>query len=95
MTTREKWEYLTFVLYADLENPGAKEVMNHHWPDWKNPPRYTPQALMPELNRMGETGWELIHIERVNDSVYSDAIFKDNIGAVNAYFCVFKRKVIE
>lgn len=89
----ERWEYLTQILSADINNRGAKELIKQQWPNW-NPPRYTPETIMPHLNSWGERGWELVHMEPVagiGDN--GDVVFTgDTSHYSSAYFCVFKRR---
>jgi hypothetical protein len=90
----EKWEYYTTFLYADAEP--QREFLEQEWPDWKAP-RYTPEAMIPELNEFGEMGWELVHMEPVGGvGDKRDVSFTRGYGTMtvwsNAYFCVFKRR---
>ena len=92
---QEKWEYLTKLIWASIENEGAKEYLRQTWPDWQAA-KYAPETMIPELNTYGDRGWELVHMEPVG------AVGKNrNVGFVageamprwsNAYFCVFKRR---
>ncbi len=88
----EKWEYHTVFLYANVENPGAKEFLTKRWPNWK-PTHYSPQILIPDLNTWGEQGWELVHIEPVirdRDDQVVFAGYSDQHS--NCYFCALKRR---
>jgi hypothetical protein len=91
-TLMEKWEYWTGFLWANIENEGARELIKKRWPDWKNPPKYAPQTMIPALNNFGEQGWELVHMEPVAGvvGVNYDMAFFDKAEWSNAYFCVFK-----
>jgi len=94
----EKWEYWTGFLWAHIENEGAKELIKKSWPNWKNPPKYAPQTMIPQLNNFGEAGWELVHMEPVRrvgqnyDVYFSSGGGLAEINWSNAYFCVFKRR---
>ena len=93
----EKWEYWSGFLWADIEDKNVKEFIQQRWPDWKKPPRFTPQAMMPALNVFGEQGWELVHMEPVAAvGEKGDVLFGGAPGRPyswsNAYFCVFKRR---
>ena len=59
------WEYLTEILYADIENKGFAESLRDAELRIKNPPKYAVQSTIPRLNYMGEQGWELVHMEPV------------------------------
>jgi len=89
----EQWEYLTEFLHANIENPGAEESIQRRWPNWK-PPKYTPETMIPELNTLGEQGWELVHMQPVagigsnGDVHFQGETYKWS----NVYFCVFKRR---
>jgi hypothetical protein len=95
---REKWEYWTGFLEADVNDPGAKEYLQNQW-EMTNPPKYTPFALMPELNRMGESGWEIIHIEPVHAGKNADILVhvsgETSRMWSHTYFCVAKRRKLK
>jgi hypothetical protein len=86
---------MSSVLYASAEH--SKDFLRQRWPDHKFS-KYSCQALVPELNRWGKEGWELIHIEPVQVGKNGD-IMVEATGASPqefwsaAYFCVFKRSV--
>ena len=61
----DQWEYMTKFVHAHIDNPGAREYLRKTFPDWNNPPRFTPSTTLPELNNWGAHGWELIHMEPV------------------------------
>ena len=94
MAAQEKWEYLTCFMYASVENKGAREHIRLNWPGWE-PAKYSPETMIPELNELGEQGWELVHMQPVG------AVGKkDDVGFIagdaiarwsNSYYCVFKR----
>ena len=49
--------------------------------------------MIPELNTLGEQGWELVHmqpLERVGKT--GDVRMGDGGNWTNVYFCVFKRR---
>jgi hypothetical protein len=90
----DKWEYWTTFLHADAEK--QEEYLRQHWPSGK-PPQYAPQAMIPDLNELGEQGWELVHMEPVGGvGNKGDVSFTRGYGTMtvwsNAYFCVFKRR---
>lgn len=48
--------------------------------------------MMPELDKLGEEGWELIHMEPVaRVGGKGDILFPAGPHWTNRYFCVFKR----
>jgi hypothetical protein len=91
----EKWEYLTQFMWAHVDNEGAMLHIANNWPGWK-PPKYAPETMIPDLNSLGEKGWELVHMQPVG------AVGKNrDVGFIageamprysNSYFCVFKRR---
>jgi hypothetical protein len=90
----EKWEYHTTFLYADAERQRA--FLQQTRPD-VSPPKYSPEAMIPELNELGRDGWELVHMEPVAGvGKKEDVSFTRGYGTMtvwsNAYFCVFKRR---
>jgi hypothetical protein len=90
----EKWQYYTTFLYADAER--QRDFLQGKWPDWQ-PPQYTPESMIPELDELGAEGWELVHMEPVGGvGKKGDVSFTRGYGSMtvwsNAYFCVFKRR---
>ncbi|MEM7112215.1 MAG: hypothetical protein AAF614_07260 [Chloroflexota bacterium] len=59
-----------------------------------NHPKYSPYALIPELNSFGAKGWELLHMEPVSIGRNHDVVRPDASAMKwgRHYFCVFKRK---
>ena len=90
----ERWEYLTKFIKADVKNPGVSEFFKSYRPNWKNPPAYTPEAMMPELDDLGNQGWELVHMEPVAKvgSKGDVMVSGDSSYWSNTYFCVLKRR---
>jgi len=88
----EQWEYLTKFVKADIKNDGAADFLKRFRPTWKNPPAYTPETMMPELDELGTMGWELVHMEPVaRVGKKGDVLFANGEWS-NTYFCVFKRR---
>ena len=86
----EKWEYLTRFLYADARSKETKEYVKNRF-EVKKPPRFTPEAMIPELDALGEDGWELVHMEPVAGVGGKGDVRFENGKWSNVYFCVFKR----
>ena len=87
----QQWEYLTTFVFANINNPGARETVTGMWPEW-TPPYYTPESMIPNLDAWGAQGWELVHMEPVAVGSNYDVHFQGQVGDYsNAYFCVFKR----
>ena len=89
----EKWEYITKFVAADLTAESVEQYLRQRWPDQKRLPKFTPQAMIPELNIWGEQGWEVIHMQPVwigkNHDVHNFGNYREY---TNVYFCVMKRK---
>ncbi len=83
----DKWEYRSMYLFAELDKDTAKRTRQQ---------RFSPTMLEPKLNRLGEEGWELMHIEPVyiDNEGYSVAHSFGGVGnyLANQYLCVFKRR---
>jgi len=90
----ERWEYLTKFIKADVKNAGVKEFFKSYRPDWKNPPPYTPETMMPELDNLGDQGWELVHMEPVAKVGGKGDVLVNGDSSIwsNTYFCVLKRR---
>ncbi len=90
----EKWEYLTTFVSASVDKEGVKQFLERRWPAWDSPPKFAPQAMMPELNALGEDGWELVHMQPVwigkNYDVHN---YGYSYHYTNVYFCVMKRRM--
>ena len=98
MALFEQWEYMTKFVWANIDREGAKDYLQRTWPKWQNPPKYTPEAMIPELNDWGKYGWELVHMEPIPSpgKNYDIGYALGGTGGVdwsNVYFCVFKRRI--
>ncbi len=85
-----QWEYLTLFLEADKQ----KSEPLAYTMETEELPVYSPQLLMPELNRLGAKGWELVHMEPAYVGNNEDILMHEGGGSrrwTNKYFCVFKR----
>ncbi len=89
----QKWEYLTRFIEANLQNQEPNSPYSE-LVDAENLPKFSPLAMIPELNQLGEKGWELVHMEPVIIGKNHDVLILEGGGmkrwATN-YFCVFKR----
>ncbi len=88
----QKWEYFTEFIYASVDAPGWEKYRQDNMPDFK-PYLCSPRTMIPHLNKEGEDGWELVHMQPIA-GVDDDAtvIFPGQEGtSSNAYFCVWKR----
>ncbi len=88
----ERWEYLTKFIKADVKNEGVGAFLKSYRPNWKKPPPYTPEAMMPELDELGNQGWELIHMEPVAKVGKKGDVLLNTDAWSNTYFCVLKRR---
>lgn len=89
----EKWEYLSTFLEADASNKAIKQYIQETF-DTKAK-RHSPEAMIPELNKMGTDGWELVHMEPVPRVGRKDDIQFNRHEWTNTYFCVFKRLIAQ
>ncbi len=64
MRKGKRWEYLIRFLYANASNRGAEEYFRQHWPG-SEPSKYAPETMIPELNSLGDQGWEMVHMEPI------------------------------
>ncbi len=88
----QRWEYLTQILEANVDEAVQRMEMSRE--EAEGLARYAPEALMPDLNRLGDKGWELIHFEPVIVGSNSDLLILEGGGMrrwSNRYLCVFKR----
>lgn len=88
----DKWEYYTTFIEAEMQQ-NASNIMAMIPPG--EHPKYSPYATMPELNRLGEKGWELVHMTPVITGKNHDVLVHPNNMTywANTYFCVFKRQI--
>lgn len=84
------WEYHTCFIEA---NKQTSESLAYSL-EAEQTAMYSPQQLMPELNRLGAKGWELVHMEPAFVGKNEDILMHEGGGSrrwTNKYFCVFKR----
>jgi hypothetical protein len=89
----QRWEYLTMFVEADTQKLDAGNIYGE-LVDAQNLPRHSPLTMIPELNRLGEKGWELVHMEPVHIGSNHDVLVQEGGGSrrwATNYFCVFKR----
>lgn len=84
----EQWEYLTIFLEA------YKQETDTYSLEEEELAAYSPELMMPELNRLGAKGWELVHMQPAFVGSKEDILMHEGGGMrrwTNKYFCVFKR----
>ena len=89
----QKWEYLTKFLEANGQNQNPDSLYSELI-DAENLPKFSPLFMIPELNQLGEKGWELVHMEPVIIGKNHDVLVQEGGGVkrwATNYFCVFKR----
>jgi hypothetical protein len=89
----DRWEYLTTILEADMGRVDLVNVLGDL--DANEAPVYSPEAMMPDLDKLGAKGWELVHMQPVYVGSKNDVMQHEGGGArrwTNKYFCAFKRK---
>lgn len=94
----ERWEYLTTVLTADAETAEARDYLQGRY-SGRSFPKYAPESLIPELNRLGNEGWELVSLEPVFVGKNGDLMMPtgQQLGPGTTYYTrqylgVFKRR---
>jgi hypothetical protein len=92
----DQWEYLPTFIEANASKKEVKEFLKEAIPDLGKPPRYMPEAMMPQLDEFGAQGWELIHMQPVRAIGKKRDVLFESFGRrwSHVYFCVFKRKKI-
>ncbi len=90
---KEKWEYLTTFVEARANNKDVKNYIKETFD--KKPRKHSPEAMIPDLNKLGAEGWELITMEPVADVGGKEDILMTNEGRkwTSTFFCVFKRRM--
>lgn len=83
------WEYITCFLEARVKDRETRQFIKEKLD--KKARRNSPEAMIPELNRFGAAGWELVHMEPVPRVNGREKIGFDPYSWSNTYFCVFKR----
>lgn len=86
----QQWEYLTLFLEAIQ----VEETSMTYTTESDELASYSPQTMIPELDRLGTKGWELVHMEPAYVGKNEDILMHEGGGSrrwTNKYFCVFKR----
>jgi len=65
----DQWETYITVLTADAEEQA--DYLHSRWPEVTFP-RFAAQALIPQLNALGDQGWEPVSIQPVVVGVNGD-----------------------
>lgn len=88
----QQWEYFTTFIEANTEI--APVPVRDDIPRVEHR-KYTPYALIPQLNLFGAKGWELVSIEPVVPGKNHDVMLPDSSGMkwARTYLCAFKRPV--
>src|SRR5689334_5077950 len=87
----EKWEYMTRFFEASASKKEIRSYIKETFA--KKARRYSPEAMIPDLNKLGEEGWEIIHMEPVaRVGGKEDVLFDADYRWSNTYFCVLKRR---
>ncbi len=89
----EKWEYLTTFVEAKANSKDLRNFIKERFD--KKARKHSPEAMIPDLNKLGQEGWELITMEPVADVGGKEDILIANEGRkwTALYFCVFKRRL--
>lgn len=92
-----EWQYVSTFVYANIDNPGAKEYIKQAHPNY-TPEKFSPRTMEPHLNDFGKDGWELVHMEPIQGVGRREEVYyRGGEGRIysNVYFCVFKRPAEE
>ena len=87
----EQWEYLSIFLEADAKDKETKQFIQEKFD--KKAKRHSPEAMIPDLNKYGADGWELVHMEPVPKVGGKENIQFDPYRWSATYFCVLKRQI--
>ncbi len=87
----DTWEYFSTLIEANMASESA--AYSDEIPAGDHP-KFSPYAIIPELNSFGAKGWELMHIEPVSPGRNHDVVKPDasSMKWARHYLCVFKRK---
>lgn len=87
----EQWEYLTQFLTANAKTREARAFIKQRF--GKDARAHSPESLIPQLDKLGAEGWELVHMEPIAKVGGKEDV---RVNAANdwssTYFCVFKRR---
>jgi hypothetical protein len=86
----EHWEYLSTFLVANAKTKESKQYIKDTFN--KKPKAFSPESMIPDLNKLGAEGWELVHMEPVPNLGRNDDVQFDPYRWSSTYFCVFKRR---
>ncbi len=90
----ERWEYLTAFIKAETA-PHHHQFEEYEEKAGEELAKYAPQKMMPELNKLGAKGWELVHVQPVITGKNEDVLLyaQHTRNWTFTYFCLFKRSV--
>jgi hypothetical protein len=93
----ERWEYWTCFLEANAER---EQDFLAETLQWKRIPKYAVESLVPQLDRYGRDGWELVELRPVALGINHDVLMFDVKGGAmsgadwtHVYLCAFKRRL--
>lgn len=88
----EKWEYLTTFVEARANNKEIRNFIKETFD--KKARKHSPEAMIPDLNKLGADGWELLTMEPVADvGGKEDILMTNDRKWTSTFFCVFKRRM--
>lgn len=85
----EKWEYMTRFFEAAAKDDDTKAFIETRFQ--KKPRKHSPESMIPQLNELGEQGWEVVHMEPVPKVGRKEDVGFDHNWS-STYFCVLKRR---
>jgi hypothetical protein len=88
-----QWEY--YVEYIEAWTKSAEEFVRQFFPTDEHIPSRAVQSIVPRLNKLGEQGWELVHMQPVVVGKEGEIIFWGDqyrfVVDSSVYLCAFKR----
>lgn len=89
----QKWEYYTTILDANID---LSPVPLRDDIEFKEHPEFSVHSLIPQLDRLGRQGWELVSMDPVSVGKRGDVVLPvaDSTKWGRSYLCAFKRPVI-
>jgi|SRR5579859_1841852 len=89
----DRWEHMMVVLDSPAEP--HRQFLQQRWPTFTFP-AYTPFALLPQLDMLGQQGWELVSLQPVVIGQSGDVLIAggDLRQWTTKYLCTFKRRII-
>lgn len=86
----EQWEYLTLFVQASAKDAATRDFVKKRFN--KKAKAHSPESMIPELDKLGQEGWELVHMQPVAMVGGKEDLRMETSVWSSKYFCVFKRR---